>query len=158
MRTLLNIVGGLAVLVLSFWATLKVIDNWPQPAPSEFDIAMAAEGFSMSDAIVGSVDVIQRDAMGRLQLAGWAFDKELAQPVSVLVLVGAKFEPVAVTKGARPDVTLTLKQSAEQTKNVVFTGLTGRPVDCGPFTIVAVNQNKRLSVLALDIMAPRCTS
>ena len=158
MRTLLTALGGLAVLVLSFWLTLTAIDNWPQPAPSDFDVAMAAEGFTMSDTIVGSVDVVQRDATGRLQLTGWAFDKELAQPVSVLVLVGAKFEPVAVTKGARPDVTMALKQPAEQTKNVVFTGLTGRPVDCGPFTVVAVNHNKRLSVLALDIMASRCTS
>ena len=71
MRTLLTALGGLAVLVLSFWLTLTAIDNWPQPAASDFDVAMAAEGFTMSDTIIGSVDVVERDATGRLQLTGF---------------------------------------------------------------------------------------
>lgn len=144
------------MLVVSFWLTLKIIDNWPQPARSNFNIAMAAGGYTASDGITGSVDVIQRDPSGRLQLAGWAFDEELAQPVSVLVLVGTKFEQIAVTSGPRPDVTISLKQAAERTKNVAFTGLTNQPVDCGPHTIVAANQKKQLSILAVDIMVPRC--
>jgi hypothetical protein len=158
MRAVLTVLGGLAVLVLSFWLTLKAIDNWPQPAPSDLEVAMAADGFTMSEAIVGSVDVIKRDPSGRLQLAGWAFDKELAQPVSVFVLIGDKLRQIAVTNGPRADVTLSLKQPPEQTKNVAFTGLTNEAVDCGPHTIVAVNQKKHLSILAADVMVPGCTS
>src|SRR5205807_728099 len=119
-------------------------------------LAMAADGFTMSDAVVGAVDLIQRDRSGRLQLAGWAFDKELAQPVSVLVLVGPKFLQIAVTSGPRPDVMTALRESPERTKNVTFTGVTNQPLDCGPHTIVAVNQNKHLSILASDLMVPRC--
>jgi hypothetical protein len=51
-----------------------------------------------------------------------------------------------------------LKQSPEQTKNIAFTGLTNQPVDCGPHTIVAVNQNKHLAILGSDMMVPRCRS
>ena len=156
-----TVAGGLAILVGFFWLTLKIIDG-PQLGTSDFDLAMAADGFTLSDAIVGSVDVIQRDPGRRLQLSGWAFDKELAQPVSVLVLVGSKFHQIAITQGPRPDVTMSLgtflKQSPERTKNVVFTGLTSKPADCGPHTIVAVNQKKHLSILASDVMVPRCSS
>ena len=158
MRAVVSVVGGLAVLVLSFWLTLKVIDNWPQPGPSDFDIATAADGFVLSDAVVGSLDVIERDASGRLQVAGWAFDKEQAQPVAVMVLIGSKFQQVAVTNGPRLDVTMSLGVSPERTRNVAFTGLTNQPVDCGPHTIVAVNQNKRMAILGSDVMVPRCPS
>ena len=153
MRALATVAGGLAILVVSFWLTLKIIDG---PPSSDFDLAMAADGVTLSDAIVGAIDLIERDPSGRLKLAGWAFDKELAQPVSVLVLVGPKFQQVAVTNGSRPDVTASLKQSPEQTKYVAFTGLSDQPVDCGPHTIVAVNRNKHLSILASDVMVPRC--
>src|SRR5262249_51401003 len=115
-------------------------------------------GFSLSDAVVGSVDAVQRDPGGRLQLSGWAFDKELAQPVSVLVLVGTKFQQIAVTSGPRLDVPASLKQSPEPTKNIAFTGPPSQRVDCGPHTIVAVNQKKHLSILASDLMVPRCAS
>src|SRR5262249_54562871 len=142
MRAAVTVVGGLAVLVLSFWLTLKVIDNWPQPEASDFDVAMQADGFTMSDAIVGAVDVIERDPSGRLQLQGWAFDKELTEPVSVLVLIGPKFQQIAVTDGPRPDVATSFRLSPERAKSIAFAGLTSQPVDCGPHTIVAVNQSK----------------
>jgi hypothetical protein len=157
MRAVLTAIGGVAVLVASFWLTLQFIDRGP-PWRSDFEVAMTADGFTMSETIVGSVEAIQRDPIGRLQLKGWAFDKELAQPVSVLVLVGAKFQQIAVTNGARPDVTKFVQQSAERTKNVAFTGLTPDPVGCGPHTVVAVNQKKQLSILAYPLMVPRCTS
>jgi hypothetical protein len=158
MRAVLTAIGGLAVLVTSFWLTLQAIDHWPPWRASDFDVAMTANGFTMSDTIVGSVEAVRRDQVGRLQLAGWAFDKELAQPVSVLVLVGAKFQQIALTNGTRPDLTQYLQQSAERTKNVVFSGLTSEPVGCGPHTVVAVNQKKLLSILAYPLMVPRCTS
>ncbi|HMF39788.1 MAG TPA: hypothetical protein VKQ32_03785 [Polyangia bacterium] len=158
MKTVATVMGGLATLVGSFWLTLKIIDG-PQLGPPDFDLAVAADGFALSsDAVVGAVDVIQRDPTGRLQLEGWAFDKELAQPVTVLLLVGPKFQRVAVTSGPRPDVTAILNHSPEQTRNVAFAGLTGQPVDCGPHTIVAVNQKKHLSILASEVMLPRCTT
>ena len=158
MRAVARVAGGLGVLALSFWLTLKVIDNWPHQGPSELDVAMAADGFTLSDAVVGAVDIVQRDKSGRLQLAGWAFDKELAQPVSVFVLIDAKFQQIAITNGPRLDVTAALKQPPEQTKNVAFTGQTNQPVDCGPHTVVAVNQKKHLAILGSDIMVPRCES
>jgi len=158
MRALAIVAGGLTVLVLSFWLTLKVTDNWPQPGGADLETAMAADGLTMSDAIVGSVDVVQRDPSGRLHLAGWAFDKELAQPVSVRVLVGATLQQIAVTKGPRLDVTAALKQSPQKTENIAFAGLTNRPVDCGPHTVVAVNQQKHLAILASALMVPRCGS
>jgi hypothetical protein len=157
MKAVATVAGGLAVLVVSFWLTLKIIDG-PQFARADIDHAMATDGFTLSDAVVGSVDMIQRDPSGRLHLEGWAFDKELAQPVAVLVLVGGKFQQIAVTSGPRDDVTASLKQSPEQTKNIAFTGLTNQPVDCGPHTIVAVNQNKHLAILGSDMMVPRCRS
>jgi hypothetical protein len=149
--------GGLAVLVASFWLTLKVIDG-PQFARTDLDLAIATGGFTLSDAVVGSVDMIQRDPGGRLTLAGWAFDKELAQPVAVLLLVGGKFQQIAVTSGPRLDVTETLKRSPEQTKNIAFTGMTDKPVDCGPHIVVAVNQKKHLTILGSDLKVPRCPS
>jgi hypothetical protein len=158
MRAVVTVAGGLAVLVVSFWFTLKIIDDYPPPAQSDLDLAMAAEGFSMSNAIVGAVDTIERDRGGHLRLDGWAFDKELGQPLSILVLIGPKFQQIAVTNGARPDVTSALNQSAERTKNVAFKGSTNQPLDCGPHTIVAVNQNKHLWVIGPDLMVPRCAS
>ena len=89
MKATATVAGGLAVLVVSFWLTLKVIDG-PQSARTDLDPAMAADGFTLSDAVIGSVDVIQRDPSGRRHLEGWAFDKELAQPVSVLVCANPK--------------------------------------------------------------------
>jgi hypothetical protein len=157
MKAVATAAGGLAVLVVSFWLTLKVIDG-PQLGGTDFDLAMAADGFTSSDAVIGLVDTIRRDADGRLQLEGWAFDKELAQPVSVFVLVGTKLQQIAVTNGSRPDVTAALHQSSERTKNVTFTGVTAQPLGCGPHTIVGVNQNKRLSIIASNLMVPRCAS
>jgi len=155
-----TVAGGLAILVASFWLTLKVTDA-PQYGATrvDFDLALAADGFTLSNSIIGSIDGIQRDPGGRLQLTGWAFDKELApQPVAVLVLVGKRFQQIAVTSGSRPDVTASLKESPEQTRNVAFTGLTSQRVDCGPHTVVAVNQNKHLTVLSADLMVPHCAS
>ena len=157
MRAVLTAIGGVATLAVSFGLTLHVIDHG-LPWRSDFEAAMAADGFTMSETIVGGIDQVQRDPVGRLQLSGWAFDKDLAQPVSVFVLVGAKFQQIAVTNGARPDVTKFVQQSAERTKNVAFTGLTPDPVGCGPHTVVAVNQKKLLSILAYPLMVPRCSS
>jgi hypothetical protein len=157
MKAVATVAGGLAVLVVSFWLTLSIIDG-PQFGRTDLDLAIAADGFTLSDAVVGSVDVIQRLPNGHLLLAGWAFDKEAAKPVAVLVLVGAKFQQIAVTSGPRPDVTESLKQSPEQTKNIAFTGLTDKPLDCGPHTVVAVNQNKHLVILGTGLKVPRCPS
>jgi hypothetical protein len=158
MRVLLTVLGGSVVLVLSFWITLKTIDKWPGARPSELEIAMAPEGITIADTVTGSIDKIEKDPSGRLELAGWAFDNELAEPVSILVLIGTKFDFIATTQGARDDVTLALKRSPEQTKNVVFAGRTTGLIGCSPFTVVAVNRNKHLSVLASDLTAPRCAS
>src|SRR5262249_32304653 len=136
MRMVANVAGGLVVLVVSFWFTLKIIDSFPPPQQSDLARAMMAKGYTMSNSIVGSIDLIQRDASGRLQLAGWAFDKEMAQPVTVMVLVGAELQKIAVTNGPRPDVTVALRESAERSKNVVFEGTINRPRDCGPHTVV----------------------
>ncbi len=155
METLVKVMLGVAVLVVSFWITLLATEK---PPPSDVDIAAAAEGLSKSDAVAGAVDSIQRDPTGRLRLVGWAFDKELAQPVSVRVLIGSKLEQIAITNGPRTDVTQALRETAERTKNVGFSGLTEKPVDCGPFTVVGVNQKKHLSILASDLMVPRCNS
>ena len=149
--------GGLAILVASFWLTLKVIDG-PQFGRADLESAMATGGFILSDAVAGSVDMIQRDPSGRLELGGWAFDKELGEPVVVLVLIGEKFQQIAVTSGPRPDVTASLKRSPEQTKDIAFTGLTDKPANCGPHTVVAVNKKKHLSIIGTDIMVPRCRS
>jgi hypothetical protein len=154
METWLKVMLGVGVLAISFWITLLATEA---PPPSDLDIAAADEGLSKSDAVSGSVDSIERDRAGRLRLIGWAFDKELAQPVSIRVLNGVKFEQIAVTNGARTDVTQALKETAERTKNVTFTGLTQKAADCGPFTIVGVNQKKHLSILASDLMVPRCS-
>ncbi len=156
MKALATAAGGLAILVGSFWLTLKVIDGPLATSSSDLDTAMASEGYTLSDAIVGSVDVIQHDPTGRLQVAGWAFDKELAEPVRVMVLVGTRFQQIAITKGPRPDVTIALKELPERTKDVAFAGLTSAPADCGPHTIVGVNQKKHLSILAPDLMVSRC--
>src|SRR5258708_468692 len=101
MRILLNVLGGAAVLVWSFWITLMALDNWPVRRPSDFEIAVEREGLTRSASIIGYIDIVRRDPDGRLALAGWAFDKELGQPVSVRALIGGTFEPVAVTKGPR---------------------------------------------------------
>lgn len=158
MRAVVTVAGGLAVLVASFWLTLKIIDSFPSPQQSDLALAMAAKGYTMSDAIVGSVDLIGRDSSGRLQLAGWAFDKETAQPVTVMVLVGPTLQQIAVTNGARPDVTIALKESAERSKNVAFEGTTNGPLDCGPHTVVGVNQVNHLGIVASGLVVPRCTS
>jgi len=158
MRTVATVAGGLAVLVTSFWFTLKLIDSFPPPDQTDLGLAMVADGVTISAAVVGSVDAIQRDPSGRLQLEGWAFDRELGQPVSVLVLVGTKFQQIAMTNGPRADVTAALKEPAERTKNIAFKGETNQPLHCGPHTIVAINQKKHLAVIASDLMVPRCAS
>ena len=147
--------GGLAVLVASFWLTLKVIDG-PQVGRPDLDLAIATNGFVLSDVVVGSVDDIQRDPSGHLQLRGWAFDKELGRPVAVLLLIGEKFQQIAVTSGPRLDVTASLKRSPEQTKDISFVALTDKPANCGPHTVVAVNQNKHLAIIGTDMIVPRC--
>jgi hypothetical protein len=160
MRVLLNILGSVAVLVLSFWLTLVAIDNWPAPKPSDFDIAMQREGLTLSasDSIASSVDSVRRLSDGRLVLSGWAVDKASGQPVSIRVLNGDKLDFVAMTKGPRADVTKALRLSPEQTKDVAFSGTSERPISCegdDEFTIVAVDQKKQVSVLSKAAM-PRC--
>ena len=154
MTIIVRAFAGLAVLTLSFVLTLLIIDYTPEP--SAMDLAMAAEGLTAADAVVGYVDLAKRDPAGRLELTGWAFDKELANPVSVQVLVGTKFEPIAITNGAREDVTRALQESPERTKNVAFTGRTDRPVDCGSYTIVGVNHRNHMSILVPSLDLPGC--
>ena len=157
MTVLFRALAGLIVLALSFGVTLLIINYWTSPASSDMELAMAAEGITATDAIVGSVDVIKQDPDGRVELSGWAFDKELAEPVRVLVLVGSKLELVAVTNGARDDVTRALHEAPERTKNVAFTGRTERPLDCGTHLVVGVNQSKHMSLL-MPMVPPQCGS
>jgi hypothetical protein len=160
-RTLRNIVGGLAVVLLSFWLTLLFMDNWSSWTQSDIDVAMQKAGltYAKTGAIAGYIDKVQRDPGGRLVLTGWAVDKAQGQPVTIFALIDSKFEPVAVTNGPRPDVTKALNMPAEQTKNVAFTGHTPRAVDCNladSITVVGVNQKKQMSTIADEVLIPGC--
>jgi hypothetical protein len=154
MGTWFKVMVGIGVLAISFWTVLIATEG---PPPTEVDFAAADAGLRKSDAVAGAVDSFQRDPAGRLQVVGWAFDKELAQPVSVRFLFDGKLEQIAVTNGTRPEVSQALNETAERTKNVAFTGVTRMAVNCGPFTIVGVNQNKHMSILASDLKLPNCS-
>jgi hypothetical protein len=160
-RTLRNIVGGLAIVLLSFGLTLLVLDSWSAWARSDFDVAMKIAGLSHAkpNTIVGYVDKVRRDPDGRLTLTGWAVDKLQGKPVTILALLDSTFEPVAVTHGPRPDVTKALHMSAEKTKNVVFSGRIQRAVDCDmadSVLVVAVNQHKQMATIADEVSVLGC--
>jgi len=164
MKILLNIMTGLAVLIGSFWLTLQIIDHTPDRAPSDVEIAMQKEGVPITGAIsdegsiIGYIDRVERDGTGRVILGGWAYDKETSRPVVVGILLGSQFERVAVTQGARDDVTAALRLSLEKTKDVAFNGRTERPLECAPFEVIvlAYNQNKHASILNPNLQVPRC--
>lgn len=157
-----RIFGGLFIILMSFWITsavLEAIDYMRTRKTSQLEIAIQSAGLTRSAVITGNVDSVRQDADGRLTLDGWAYDKELGQSVSVLALVDGKLDPIAVTKGARQDVTKALGLSQEQTKDVAFSGRTERTVNCGlngNLTVVAVNQKKHLSVIGSFLKISGC--
>ena len=137
--------------VVACWFSLLGTDKGPAPNPSDFQIAIERHDLTRSRSIHGNVDdPVRRDPDGRLTLSGWAVDLELGQPLSVFAFVGGNFEPIAITKGRRDEVTRDLRLSAEQAKDVVFAGRIERPVNCGPdsiFRVVAINQRKQLGII-----------
>ena len=151
-------IAWVSAAVLTFWFSLLGTDKGPAPNPSDFQIAIERQGLTRSHSIYGNVDLVRRDPDGRLTLTGWAVDKELAQPLSVFAFVAGHFEPIAITKGPRDDVTRVLRLSTEQARNVVFAGRIEIPVKCGPdsiFKVVAIDQRKRLDIIG-RLRTPGC--
>jgi len=153
------VLTALAVVAVFFGGTLFILDDWNDLTQSDLQAAMKKSGYTLSDAIVANIDDARRDFQGRLSATGWAVDKELGQPVSIYVVLGQEFVLVATTKGARSDVTNALHLSAEQTKDVAFSGHTERPIDCKVLPhapIVAVNRNKHLLKIVDGLRIPLC--
>ena len=147
-------------VVLALWFSLLSTDKGPAPNPTDFQIAIERQGLTRSHSIHGNVDdPVRRGADGRLTLNGWAVDLESGQPLSVFAFVAGNFEPIAITKGPRDDVTRVLRLSTEQAKDVVFAGRIERPVNCGPdsiFKIVAINQRKQFGII-YRVRNPGCS-
>jgi len=162
MRILRNIPGAIAVVILSFGAALGVmefIDYWRAHNAAGFERAWADAGLTFTESITGAIDSIRRNYDRRLVLTGWAYDKELGELVSIFVFLNGKLEKIAVTKGARADVTNAIGRPAEQTKDVVFSGHTEKAIDCklsSEFTVVAVNRKKQFTVLGRELLIPGC--
>ena len=143
-------IAWIGAAVLALWFGLLGTDKGPAPNPSDFQIAIERQGLTRSHSIHGNIDLVRRDPDGRLTLAGWAADQELGQPLSVFAFVAGNFEPIAITKGPRDDVTRVLRLSTEQARDVVFSGRIERPVNCGPdsiFKVVAINHRKQLGII-----------
>lgn len=146
------------VIVLSFVFSLLGIDRKFAPNLSDYQIAMQRQGLTRSTSIIGSVSSVRRGPDGQLALTGWAFDRELGQSVSVFAFVNGVFEPIAITKGSRHDVSEMLHLSAEQGTNVVFSGRIERLVNCesgSVFKVVAINQRKHLTIID-RVQKPGC--
>lgn len=152
----------MAIVVLSFGAALGVmnlIDYWRAQNVSQFERALTDAGLTFSESITGGIDTMRRNYIRQLVLEGWAYDRELGQPLSVLIFLNGKLEQIAITKGARAAVTKALGLSPEQTKDVVFSGRTELAIDCtvtSEFTIIAVSQGKKFAVLGRHLPIPGC--
>ena|SRR3974390_3217150 len=159
LEALRETIGWIAAAAVAVWFSLVGTDKGPAPNPSDFQIAMERQGLTRSPSIHGSVWAAGRDPDGRLTLTGWAVDLELGQPVSVFAFVGGNFEPIAIAKGPRDDVTrVHLPLTTEQVNDVIFAGRIERPVTCGPdsiFKVVAINQRKQLGII-YRVLNPGC--
>jgi hypothetical protein len=127
------------------------------PHPSAYQIETQRRGWTRSTLIVGLLTKAGRPD-GRLTVAGWAYDKEHEEPLSVFAFMGGVFEPLGITQGARDDVRTFFHLSPEQAKDVGFSGQVERPVDCATdsvIKIVAVNRHKQLAIIE-RLRIPEC--
>jgi hypothetical protein len=162
MRIWSKLFGAVAIVALSFVYTsgaMEFIDFLRGKDKSEFSRALTGAGLMGTASITGHVDSVRRGLDRRLVLTGWAYDKELGKPVSIFVFLNGKFEQVAISKGARPDVTAALGLPSQRTKDVAFSGQTEQAIDCrvsSDFSVIAVNQNKKYSALGYVYRIPGC--
>ncbi len=158
MRRISYIIGGVAVVVGSFFITLWLTEpeivvrpqnvadyhsNTERLAAQRIssypDLTKAAQnvGLSLSGQMKGVIDVVERVNEREVHIAGWLADPAGGStPLSVLVFIDGTMVAAAQTKGERPDVTNAIHLGFGAEQNVAFSfnfecGLGDKPVVVG---------------------------
>jgi hypothetical protein len=145
MTAVLKITVALAIVAISFWATLAVLDYWKErPAnalvrierlnlrdTTAFERAAPDIGLKKSDDMIGWVNLVQHETDGRLTVRGWAADRDgTGDPITVIVLAKGKVLLKITPSGPRDDVTKVWGFSADVAQNVDVKGTSTNPIAC----------------------------
>ena len=136
MKLTIWIPGGVIVVLVSFFATLKVLDyrdRVPDPAtlfkgvdaqtPATFEKTASIAGLKKSSTLAGVVNSARLTAAGDLEVSGWSVDQNPAgNPVSLYIFWNGRAVFRTAARGSRPDVTAALHLSPVAATNVLIKG------------------------------------
>jgi hypothetical protein len=155
--------GGLIVLLVSFFVTLRVLDHWDKPpdpvtlfkgvdahTPVTFEKSASIAGFKKSNSLVGLVDSARLTPSGDLEVSGWAVDSNASgNPVYLYIFWNGRAVFAAEANGSRPDVTLAMRLSTAAAANVIIKG-TSKKIVCDTRHSamgIVVNQNYEFTII-----------
>jgi hypothetical protein len=165
MTVVLKITSALAIVAISFWATLALLDYWqgqPDNALARlerlnlrdaavFERAAPGVGLKKSDDMIGWVEVVLHENDGRLTVRGWAADKAgTGDPISVIVLAKGKVLLKITPNGPRDDVTKVWGFSPAIARNVDLKGTSTNPIACTEMEdplVFSLNQKGEYGIL-----------
>jgi len=169
---ILRAIGALAIVVVSFWITLKVLREWDAEDPTApfvkmdvqtqatFERTAPSAGFTKSSTIVGYIDVARRQPTGVIEVAGWAVDRNATgNPVYLYIIVNGRPILRAAAKGPRNDVAGSLKLAPDLAANVAVAGTSTIKISCDlekSAMAVVLNQNKQYSIINGNLPISGC--
>ncbi len=138
----------IAATPLAIFASFQVSDQ------AQLAAAATSARLKKSDTLKGVVEGLTLTAKGRARMRGWAADKMGSGGViTILVFADGKQIYEIQTRGARSDVTDSLKLPAAAAANVQFDGL----FSCSPghpLMFIAVEANTYYAQLAGPLLCP----
>jgi len=165
MTVALKIVGSLAIVAISFWATLAVLNYWQeQPAntlarlerlnlrdAAAFERAAPDIGLKKSDNMIGWVEGVLHEKDSRLTVRGWAADRAgTGDPITVIVLGKGKVLLTIVPSGPRDELTKTWGFSPAVARNVDVKGTSTNPIACTEIEdplVISLNQKGEYGIM-----------
>lgn len=136
MKLIILILGGLIAVLVSFFVTLKVLDDWdrvPDPTmlfkgvdaqtPATFERTASIAGLKKSRSLAGLVESARLTPGGNLEVSGWAVDYNVAgNPVYLYIFWNGRVVFGSEAKGSRSDVTEIMRMSPAGAANVIIKG------------------------------------
>lgn len=171
MKLMIWILGGFIAVLVSFFVTLKVLDDWdkvPDPTrlfkgvvaqtPATFEKTALIAGLKKSRSLAGLIESARLTPDGSLEVSGWAVDYNAAgNPVYLYIFWNGRVVFGSEAKGPRSDVTEIMRMSPAGAANVIIKG-TSAKVACAAGQAamgIIVNQHYEFAIIP-DIAISGC--
>ena len=157
MKLHILIPGGLIVMLVSFFVTLKILDYWDRvpdavrlfkgvdlQSPATFEKTAINAGLKKSNSLAGIIESARLTPSGNLDVSGWSVDyNPSGNPVYLYIFWNGRAVFESKAKGPRPDVTLALRLSAAAAANVIIKGTSAKIMCDARHSAMAVIVNQK---------------